>query len=92
MKIDLKIKKCPISVAHHEIKLRINDEHCDFQLLTLDAVEDLEINLTDLIKQLQDYRLAQPEGDTNECQHEQHFDIHNTNVSKKCIKCGELYK
>ena len=28
-------------------------------LFTLDQLEDLEMNLTDVIKQLQDYRLAQ---------------------------------
>ncbi len=27
--------------------------------MTLDQIEDLEINLTDIIKQLQDYRLSQ---------------------------------
>jgi hypothetical protein len=31
--------------------------------MTLDQIEDLEINLTDIIKQLQDYRLAQICGD-----------------------------
>ncbi len=51
------------------INLKINDLHdiCTFyddtligqKILTLEEIEDAESNLTDIVKQLQDYRLAQ---------------------------------
>ena len=73
-------------------------------LMTLDQIEDLEINLTDIIKQLQDYRLAQICGDENDiqinqhqvdidrCQHENDGMVYCSNPPKyKCLKCGEFY-
>lgn len=64
----------------------------DFSV-SLDDIEDLETNLTDIIKQLQDYRL----GQNHECQHES--DGRNYGRLEwggenefKCKKCGAYYK
>lgn len=46
---------------NNELIIRVNE--CFLINPTLDKIEDLEMNLTDIIKQLQDYRLAQICGD-----------------------------
>jgi len=50
MEISLEIKNA--------IKICVN-ELCVIEWMTNDEIEDLEINLTDIIKQLQDYRMEQ---------------------------------
>ena len=40
----------------YDVRLHIKKR---YEPLTLDQIEDLEMNLTDIIKQLQDYRIAQ---------------------------------
>ncbi len=50
-----------MSIIGFEInkKLIVRVNECFLINPTLDEIEDLEINLTDIIKQLQDYRLSQ---------------------------------
>ena len=50
--------KCKADLYHH-IKLSRYSTVIMKEPLTLDEIEDLEINLTDIIKKLQDYRLSQ---------------------------------
>lgn len=45
-------------ISNDEHMLSISSVNID-RIYTLDEIEDLEINLTDIIKQLQDYRLSQ---------------------------------
>ena len=59
LNIELKMK----ADGYHHIKLKRYSIPILKEPLTLDEIEDLEINLTDIIKQLQDYRLAQICGD-----------------------------
>ena len=54
MKIKIKEKKD----GYYHINLIWLEESILKWPLTLDEIEDLEINLTDIIKQLQDYRLS----------------------------------
>ncbi len=43
-----------------EIQVDVKDGWCGvYECCSLDQIEDLEMNLTDIIKQLQDYRLNQ---------------------------------
>ena len=50
-----------MNIINFELKTNvvIHVPGCLFTNPTLDEIEDLEINLTDIIKQLQDYRLSQ---------------------------------
>ncbi len=54
MKLDLRVEiDCGVvKVFNHDVLFGIIQ-------LTVDEIEDLEMNLTDIIKQLQDYRLSQ---------------------------------
>jgi hypothetical protein len=56
MKINMKIKDSGYKGRHHIWLIADVD---DDRGMTLDEIEDLEINLTDIIKQLQDYRMKQ---------------------------------
>ena len=63
MKIALtNLKKWEHDNTSHDFIISCSTGHNEFKLWDagrLDQIEDLEMNLTDIIKQLQDYRLAQ---------------------------------
>ncbi len=55
MKIEIEITPAPSGGGRHFIN---SNFYAVAYFMTLDQIEDLEINLTDIIKQLQDYRMG----------------------------------
>ncbi len=53
------IEKEQFRICYHEDEPNRDAQLVRCNNMTLDQIEDLEINLTDIIKQLQDYRMKQ---------------------------------
>lgn len=62
MKLDLRVEIDCGAGDCHVVRAFNFDTLFGIIQLTVDEIEDLEMNLTDIIKQLQDYRLAKNES------------------------------
>jgi|GEM_PF-1881609 hypothetical protein len=67
MKINFKVGAC--TDERHKVTVNIDNGLCEFRgfdLLTLDQIETLELELTNAIQTLQQYRIKQEQPNDNE--------------------------